>query len=162
MQWCKINERHNLESGLTEWLGRADFREPLDTSAQYSINYFTPALLQTFSKETNNYYCRTTGQILRTTSQEIQKYFGISILMANLKFPRQRMYWHHVPKVCKIAYAMPVNRFQKICNNIHINSAADADPGDCNTFWKIQPLVSAFAAVAFSYQEKNIVWWMNK
>ena len=57
MQWCKINERHNLESGLTEWLGHADFDEPLDTPAQYFIKYFTPALLRTFSKETNKYYC---------------------------------------------------------------------------------------------------------
>ena len=79
IQWCEINERRNLEPGLTEWLGRADFGESLDTPAQYSIKYFTPELLQTFSKETNKYYCRTTGQSLRTTSQEVQKFFGISI-----------------------------------------------------------------------------------
>ena len=36
---------------------------------------------------------------------------------------------------------MPVNRFQKIRNNIHINSAADGESDDCNKFWKIQPLV---------------------
>ena len=34
IQWCKTNERHNLESGSTEWLGRADFGESLDTPAQ--------------------------------------------------------------------------------------------------------------------------------
>ena len=139
IQWCEISERRNLEPGSTEWLGRADFGEPLDTPAQYFIKYFTPELLQTFSKETNKYYCRTTGQSLRTarTSQEEQKFFGISILMANLKFPRQRMYWHHVTRVERIASAMLVNRFQKIRNSIHINSAADAGPGDCNKFWKI-------------------------
>ena len=63
--------------------------------------------------------------------------------MANLKFPKQRMYWHHVTRVDRIASAMPVNRFQKICNNIHISSAADADFGHCNKFWKIQPLVES-------------------
>ena len=52
--------------------------------------------------------------------------------MANLKFPRQRMYWHHVTRVDRIASAMPVNRFQKIRNNILINSAVDTDPGVCN------------------------------
>ena len=56
MQWCKINERRNLEPGSTEWLGRVDFGEPLDTPAQYFIKYLTLELLQTFSKETNNYY----------------------------------------------------------------------------------------------------------
>ena len=79
IQSCEINERRNLEPGLTEWLGRADFGESLDTPAQYSIKYFTIELLQRFSKETNKYYCRTTGQSLRTTSQEVQKFFGISI-----------------------------------------------------------------------------------
>ena len=113
IQWCEINERLNLESGSTEWLGCANFGEPLDTPAQYFIKYFTPELLQTFSKETNKCYCRTTGQSLRTTSQEVQKVFGISILMANLKFPTQRMYWCHVTRIERIASAMPVNRFQK-------------------------------------------------
>ena len=47
------------------------------------------------------------------------------------------MYWHHVTRVERIASAMPVNRFQKIRNSIHINSAADAGPGDCDKFWKI-------------------------
>ena len=57
--------------------------EPLDTPAQYFIKYFTPSLLQRFAEETNKYYFRTTGQNLRTTSQEIQTFFGMSIIMAN-------------------------------------------------------------------------------
>ena len=35
----------------TEWQGRADFGEPLDTPAQYFIKYFTPALLQNFQRK---------------------------------------------------------------------------------------------------------------
>ena len=65
----------------------------------------------------------------------------MSMIMANLKFVRQRMHWHDITRVDKIATAMPSNRFQKIRNNIHINSAADADCDDCNKFWKIQRLV---------------------
>jgi len=141
IQWYNINERRKLEPGSTDWRGHMDLGEPLDTPAQYFIKYFTPPLLQTFSEETNKYYCRMTGQSLRTTSQEIQKFFGMSILMANLKYPRQRMYWNHITRVDRIASAMPVNRFQKIRNNLHINSAKDPDPNDCNKFWKIQPLV---------------------
>ena len=91
IQWCKINKRRNLEPGPTEWLGRTDFGEPLGTPAQYFIKCFTPALLQTFSAETNKHYGRTTRQSLRTISQEVQNFFGISIFIANLKFPRQRM-----------------------------------------------------------------------
>ena len=34
MQWCKTNERGNLEPGSIEWLGYADLGEPLDTPAQ--------------------------------------------------------------------------------------------------------------------------------
>ena len=134
MQWCKTNERRNLEPRSIEWLGHADLGEPLDTPAQYFIKYFTPALLQKFAKETNKYYFRTTGHNLQTTSQEIQTFFGMSIIMANLKFSRQRMYWHYITRVDKIATAMPINRFQKICNNIHINSAVHADHDDCNKF----------------------------
>ena len=57
--------------------------------------------------------------------------------MANSKYPRQQMYWHHITKVDRIASAMPVNRFQKIRNNIHINSVHNPEPDDCNKFWKI-------------------------
>ena len=155
-------ETPDLEPGSTEWLGCANFGEPLDTPAQYFIKYLTPELLQTFSKEKNKYYCRTTGQSLRTTSQEVQKVVGISILMANLKFPTQRMYWYHVTRIERIASAMPVNRFQKICNSIHVNSAADAGHGDCNKFWKIQPLVECICSRCFELKEKNIVRWMSK
>ena len=51
------------------------------------------------------------------------------------------MHWHHVTRVDRTASAMPINRFQKIRNNIHINSAADGESDNCNKFWKIQPLV---------------------
>ena len=114
MQWCKINKRRNLEPRSIEWLGHADLGKPLDTPAQYFIKYLTPALLQRFSEETNKYYFRTTGQNLRTTSQEIQTFLGMSLIMANLKFPRQRMCWHYITRVEKIATAMPINRFQKL------------------------------------------------
>ena len=60
----------------------------------------------------------------------------MSIIMANLKFPRQRMYWHHITRVDKIATAMLINRFQKIRSNIQINSAADADRDDSTNFGK--------------------------
>ena len=59
------------------------------------------------------------------------------------------MYWHHVTRVDRTASAMPVNRFQKNRNNIHITSAADADPGDCNKFWKIQPFVECIRSRCF-------------
>ena len=112
-------------------MGDANLCKPLDTPAQYFMKYFT--MLERFSEETNNYSCRTTRQNLQTTSQEIQMFFGMSII-TNLKFPRQRMYWHQITRVGKIATALPINRFQKILNNTHINLAADAGCVDCTKF----------------------------
>ena len=64
--------------------------------------------------ETNKYHCKASGQSLQTTLQEIRTFLGVFKLIASLKFPRQRMHWHHKTRVDEIASAMPVNRFQKI------------------------------------------------
>ena len=65
------------------------------------------------------------------------------------------MYRHHVTRVERIASAMPVNRFQKIRNSVHINLAANAGPGDCHKFWKIQPLVECIRSRCLEFPREE-------
>ena len=54
MQWCKINERRNLEPGSIKWLGHADLGEPLDTPAQYFKKYFNQHCFKDFQRKLTN------------------------------------------------------------------------------------------------------------
>ena len=69
------------------------------------------------------------------------KFFGVSIVMGNLRFPRIRMYWQRATKVDTIANALPVNRYFQLRSNLHVNAARDPHPE--NKFWKVQPVVDA-------------------
>ena len=63
--------------------------------------------------------------------------------MANLGFPRIRMIWQRPTRVDRVADAIPLNRYFQLRTNLHINAAHEADPGNTNTFWKVEPVVNA-------------------
>ena len=62
--------------------------------------------------------------------------------MANLGFPRIRMYWQKATRVNAVADVMPVNRYLQLRNSIHINADPTPEQGT-NKFWKVQPLIDA-------------------
>ncbi|CAK1588652.1 unnamed protein product [Parnassius mnemosyne] len=63
-------------------------RQPID----YVQDYFDDQFYEMVSTCTNLYYLRKTGSELKTTKSEIQKLFGIHILMRCIPFPRLPMY----------------------------------------------------------------------
>ncbi|XP_059166991.1 microtubule-associated protein futsch-like isoform X4 [Physella acuta] len=130
----------------TAWLDRFDVGYGFDTPALYFLQYFTSELFEIFAEQTNNYHFMKTGKCLSTNSKEIQKFFGMNIIMANLKFPRTRMYWEKSTRVNAIADVMPVNRFMLLRSNIHINAERAPPPNTTNKFWKVQPLIDAIRA----------------
>ena len=63
---------------------------------------------------------------INTNVFEIRQFFGINILMGNIKCPIICMYWQIATSNDLVADAMPVNRFFKIQKNIHC--VADKEP----------------------------------
>lgn len=92
---------------------------------------------------TNLYYLRKTGNKLKTTKSEIQKLFGIHILMGCIPFPRLPMYWRSGISLDKITRRMSRDRFLQLRNALHVVTTDTALPGQAtNPLWKVQPMIN--------------------
>lgn len=126
---------------------------------QYFLKYFPNELITLFSDETNNYTQISDGKLIGTSTNEIRKFFGVSIIMGNLKFPRIRQYWTPTTRIPIIADTMTVNRYFKLRYNLHIVSQRDPPVGETNKFWKVQPLIDSIrnACKELPFEEHNSI-----
>ena len=58
----------------------------------------------------------------------------VTIIMANLKFPRIRMFWQSATRIDYVANNFKINRYFKIRKNVHISAAESREPGSTNIF----------------------------
>ena len=72
------------------------------------------------SQATNQTAMIQTGHSLETTPKEIRKFFGVSIMMGTLKYPRIRMYWSKSMGATSINNAMKRDRFFKLWSHIKV------------------------------------------
>ena len=107
------------------------------------MKYFPSELFEKFATESNIYCMRETGTNLNTTPAEIQKFFGINMLMGNVSLPRIRMYWQPATRIDRVADIMPVNRFFLIRQYINAVSAREPPKTNKDKFWKIAPVIAA-------------------
>ena len=70
------------------------------------------------------------GLELDATTKEIKKFFGASIMMGNLQFPRIRMYWNRNTQIYLVADSMNLNWHFKFRANFHVNSQQQAPEGE--------------------------------
>ena len=113
------------------------------TPIVYFMNYFTEELFQKFAEETNTYALMKNGVELCTSSKEMKHFFGVSIIMGNLQFPRIRMYWRTHTRIALVADNINVNRYFKVRTNLHVNSQQEAAVGETCRFWKVKPVIEA-------------------
>ena len=135
--------RREFNPGNTLWSENYDIGDPLKSPLRYFSLYFTEELLKTFANQTNQCYFRTTEKKLKTFLEEIRKFFGAFIVMANLGYPRISRCWAKATRIDRIADTISRNRFYKIRSNFHINSVAEPQPSNINKFWKDEPLIIA-------------------
>ena len=111
---------------------------PIDHFNQYVDND-----LYLISQATNQIAMIQTGHSLETTPEEIRKFFGVSIMMGTLKYPRIRMYWSKSSGVTSIKNAMKRDGFFKLWS--HIKVVIDDDVPEQtkqeDKLWKVCPLL---------------------
>ncbi|XP_068082624.1 piggyBac transposable element-derived protein 3-like [Anabrus simplex] len=124
-----------FEEGV--WQGKE--QEPHEYFLRYIPTYFFDSV----SSCTNQNCLARKGKSLNTTAQEIQVFFGISITMSYLRFPRISMYWAAGTRVAKISDKMSRKHFFSIRSNLKIvvDSDISDDTRSADKFWKVRPLL---------------------
>ncbi|KAJ8933005.1 hypothetical protein NQ318_003670 [Aromia moschata] len=110
-------------------------------------------MFQTICDSTNVKYMLLHEKPLNLTLTETKHFFGISILMSLLKYPRVRMYWAKNDKI------MTRDRYFKIRN--HLKIVVDNDISEhlrkSDKLWKVRPLLKKIRETCLSLPRENVV-----
>ena len=80
------------------------------------------------------------GLKLGTTTKEMKKLFGTSIMMGNQQFLRIRMYGNRNTQIILVAHCVNLNCYFRLKVNFHVNSQQQAPEVETCLFWKVAPL----------------------
>lgn len=110
---------------------------------QYFYQYIDNEIFKNLAEFTNQRELQTRGVPLGTTPQEMRIFFGISIHMACLGYPRIKMFWAKKTKVPVISKKMTRDRFFKLRNSIKIvdDLAVTEETKKADILWKVRPLL---------------------
>lgn len=103
-------------------------------------------------------YVETTGKSLNCSSKEIKKFWGISIVIGLLGYPRIRMCWERKTRYPLVADNMPRDRYYLLRNNIKVvddNAIPNLLKED--RFWKVRPFIHKIREACLqNYRPKNV------
>ena len=90
------------------------------------------------------YYWKATKKFFFARASELKVFFGISMVMSNLKFPRLQMFWSKKFRVPIICEKMSRDRFFKLKQNVKflLNDKVDEDTKRNDRLWKVRPLLN--------------------
>ncbi|XP_026331006.1 piggyBac transposable element-derived protein 3-like [Hyposmocoma kahamanoa] len=110
----------------------------------YFTKYIPSDIYERIAFHSNQTYLAKTGTSLNTSEKEIRTFFGITLMMSYLRFPRIRMYWEKKSRIFAIADRMARDRYFKLRASLKVLTDADVPDSEKQKtkFWKVLPLIS--------------------
>lgn len=114
------------------------------TPGDYFRQYFASSMYETLAEKTNIRILERNGTIAKVTRQEVQHFFGISMLMSTTGYPRLRYYWKAGLGVQLIINAMARDRFFRIRSNLTCTTEIEVPDAvkKEDRLWKVKPFVT--------------------
>ncbi|XP_068625334.1 piggyBac transposable element-derived protein 3-like [Battus philenor] len=110
----------------------------------YVAKYLTSDIYEQNAFHSNQTYLSKTGTNLNTSDKEIRTFFGVTIMMSYLRFPRIRMYWDQKSRIPAIADRITRDRYFKLRASLKLlnDSEIPEEIKSSTKFWKVQLLIS--------------------
>ena len=89
--------------------------EPID----YFRMFWSDDITTLISEQTNLYSVQASGSNVKTTPEEIEQFIGMN-MMGIFTFPRFDLYWAERTRYAPIADVMPIRRYKKIRQYLHV------------------------------------------
>ena len=138
-----------LPTGLIQTFMRvAEPNDDVDARSDWSYSdymnkYIDSELFEKIADCTNRTSIETDGTSLQVTPDEIERFIGMTILMATIGYPQIEMLWKQSLKIPAIADVMSRRRYFKIRS--HLKVVYDADVSDDtrrqDKLWKVRPVL---------------------
>ena len=108
---------------------------------------------------TNRHFLQGTGRVLSTSTTEMKKFVGISMMMGCIGMKRIRMYWQRATRINSVADCMQRDRFSKLRNHFTVvdNNLFSDDAKAADRMWKVRPFMDRIRRTCLSLpREANV------
>ena len=113
------------------------------TPLTYFKQFWDDSITENIVEQTNLYSVQEQGSSVCTTKDEVEVLLGIQMKMGLIKIPKYELYWDSRTRYEPIASAMPLKRYKKLRQFLHVNdNSKKNDPGNKdNRLYKVMPVV---------------------
>ena len=118
------------------------------TPLTYFRKFWSDDITERLVDQTNLYSVEKTGESIKTTKEEMERFIGVQMLMSIVKLPRYEMYWSLETHVEQVTSLFSLKRYKKLREFLNIvdNAEKEKEGNKDDTLFKVKPLLDAVRA----------------
>ena len=97
------------------------------TPLTYFRKFWSHDITERLVDQTNLYSVEKTGESIRTTKKEMEKFIEVQMLMSIVKLPRYEMHWSLETRVEQVTSLFSLKRYKKFREFLHVVDNAEKE-----------------------------------